>query len=404
MKFKYSAIQEDNGVTESEIDAENVDEVLKYLGGHGLRPISIKRSSLSLGEKNITLFGGGITLTDQIFLSKYLALMLKIGTGLLQAINILIEDFEKPSMKNFLLEVKTNLEKGMPFNSTFLKYESVFSQFYINLVKAGEASGNLEKVFADLTSALGKEKALRDQIKSAMVYPIILLTAASGVLFFLVSFALPKISKVFLDSGFNPPTFSKVVFAVGAFFGVYGPWILGVTAVLVVSGIIAIKASPPAKKLIMNMIQDIPVVKDLIKKIALQRFASTLSSLIKAGIPLTKALEITAETVVSHEELRSILLRIGEEGLAKGLTVGDAFKREMFFPRTVANLIAISEKAGHMEEVLDTLADFYTSEIESSLKSLVSFLEPVMLLSIGVVIGVIALAIIIPIYQLTSQI
>ena len=156
------------------------------------------------------------------------------------------------------------------------------------------------------------------------------------------------------------------------------------------------------KKLITSIVNEIPVVKEVVRKIALQRFAATLSSLIKAGIPLTDALEITAQAV-GNVDLREALMRISREGLAKGLTVGEAFKREPYFPKTVVNLIAISEKAGHIEEVLGTLSEFYTSEIDSSLKTLVSVLEPAMLLIIGFVIGLIALAIIVPIYQLTTQ-
>ena len=156
------------------------------------------------------------------------------------------------------------------------------------------------------------------------------------------------------------------------------------------------------KKFVAAILNEIPVVKNIIQKIALQRFAATLSSLIKAGIPITDALEITADAV-GHVDLKEALIRISREGLAKGLTIGAAFKREPFFPKTVVNLMAISEKAGHIEEVLGTLADFYASEIDSGLKILVSFLEPVLLLLIGFVIGVIALAIIVPIYQLTTQ-
>jgi len=135
---------------------------------------------------------------------------------------------------------------------------------------------------------------------------------------------------------------------------------------------------------------------------AIQRFATTLSSLMKAGLPILNATRITAD-VVGSEEFRGSLLRITDEGLAKGLTIGEAFRRETIFPRVVVNLVAISEKAGHLSEVLGTLAEFYSSSVDAKIRGLVSVIEPILLLIMGLVVGTIAVAIIIPIYQLTTQ-
>jgi len=398
--FHYIASEQNGKILESDIDAENVGEVLRLLAAKNLKPVSVRPASKMRGR--LRVFGGKITMTDKIFLSKYLALMLKIGTGLLQAINILIEDLDKPAIRKLLVEIKTNLEKGLPFFSTFAKYPRSFSQVYINLVKAGEASGSLESVFDNLTNSLTKEKNLTDQVRGALIYPVLLLVAALFILIFLVFFALPKISKVFSESGFNPPLFSKIVFGVGAFFGKFGIILIALLVVSVIAFFYLYRTSGVFRRLVFGIISEVPVVKEIVRKMALQRFSATLSSLIKAGLPLTEAIEITADAV-GNAELKEALLRISREGLAKGLTVGDAFKKETFFPKTVVNLIAISEKAGHIEEILGTLADFYVSEIDSSMKSLVSVIEPVLLLFLGLIIGVIALAIIIPIYQLTTS-
>ena len=201
MQFHYLASQEDGRIIEDQVEAKDVSEVLQILVTKRLKPVSIK-PVVERGKKSAALFGGKITLTDQVFLSKYLALMLKIGTGLLQAINILIEDFDKPVVKSFLLEVKANLERGQTFFSTFAKYPRVFSQVYINLIRAGEASGNLDTVFENLTKSLAKEKEMHDQVRSALIYPILLLSASVLILIFLVMFALPKIAGVFSQSGF----------------------------------------------------------------------------------------------------------------------------------------------------------------------------------------------------------
>jgi type II secretory pathway component PulF len=401
MQFHYIASQPDGRVIESQIESGSIQEVLQFLTSRSLKPISVKPVERNLGRK-ITIFGGKINITDQVFISKYLALMLKIGTGLLQAVTILIDDFDKPAVKKFLMEVRANLEAGLPFFTAFAHYPKVFSQVYINLIKAGESSGNLDTVFENLTLSLTKEKEMRDQIKSALVYPILLLSTSILILVFLVMFALPKIANVFLQSGFQPPLFSRVVFAVGLFFGQYGFWFLGIFVVGGILFLLGFKNVYGFKKFVLSIFYEIPIIKDVVKKIALQRFSATLSSLIKAGIPLTEALEITAQAV-GNTQLKDALVRISREGLAKGLTVGEAFRREPFFPKTVVNLMAISERAGHIDDVLLTLSDFYMSEIDNSLKTLVSFLEPALLLVIGFIIGLIALSIIIPIYQLTTQ-
>ncbi len=402
MLFHYIASQPDGKIIENDVEANDVGQVLTFLSSQGFKPVSVKAVSKATQTGRKEIFGGKISLTDQVFISKYLALMLKIGTGLLQAINILIDDFSKPAVRGFLLEVRSNLEKGQPFFAAFAKYPKTFSQVYINSVKAGETAGNLEYIFENLSASLIKEKALRDQIKGALFYPIILLGASVLILIFLVVFALPKIAKVFSESGFEPPLFSKIVFAIGLFLGKFGVYVLLGVALFVGVFVVLYKTSLVFKRMMVSIFSGLPLVRDVVKKIAIQRFAATLSTLIRAGMPLTDALEITADSITQFQ-LKEALVRISRDGLAKGLTVGEAFKREPYFPKTVVNLIAISEKAGHIEEVLGTLADFYAAEIDSSLKTLVAFLEPIMLLSIGLIIGVIALAIVVPIYQLTVQ-
>ncbi|MFA6407730.1 MAG: type II secretion system F family protein [Candidatus Paceibacterota bacterium] len=400
MKFRYIASQQDGRILEGDVEARNVQDILSYLAKNGLRPVSVK--PVEEKSKELAFFKAQVTISDEIFLTKYLALMLRIGTGLLEAINILIADFKKPAVRDILYEIRSSLEQGQPFYTTFAKHPKVFSDVYVNLVRAGEASGNLEKIFADLTGVLTKEKELRDQVRGALVYPVLLLVGSILILVFLVMFALPKIANVFIEGGFEPPGFSKAVFAMGFFFNKYGIYIFGLFGIVATAAVWLRSTSEVFRKFLSNVFAGIPLVKIIIKKMALQRFASTLSSLIKAGMPLTEALEITARAV-ANEELRSSLIRISQEGLAKGLTIGEAFRREPYFPQTVTNLVAISERAGHLDEVLETLGEFYTKEIDSSVKELVSFLEPALLMFIGIIIGVIALAIIVPIYQLTTQ-
>lgn len=402
MKFRYTAIQSDNKAIEGEVEAMTPQEALEQLGGKGLRPISIRPVN-TLAQIRKGLFSGSISAQDQIFITRYLALMLKVGTDLFRAIDILIEDFDKPAVKALLIEMRANLEKGTPFYVTFAGHPKVFSPVFVNMIKSGEKSGNLDSTLEQLSTSLEKTEALKSKIKGALIYPVILLSASLFILIMLVSFALPKLSEVFSSGEFHPPTFSRVVFAVGAFFGKYVWLILGSLTFFVITIMVLFYSNLSFRKIINRFLRKLPVVRKVAHRIGIQRFASVLGSLMKAGLPVVEALEITADAV-GDDEIKASLLRISREGLTKGVTIGDSFKRETAFPRVVTNLIAISEKSGHIDDVLETISRFYEGEIDESLKALVSFIEPVLLIGIGIIVATIALAIIVPIYQLVGQI
>lgn len=401
MRFHYIASEPAGKVIEGEMEAQGVAEVLEFLAGKGLKPVSVK---IIKGFKTAagSFWSATITETDKIFITKYLGLMLKVGTDLLQAIEVLITDFDKPGVKMFLSEVRSNLEKGQPFYISFAKYPRFFNQVFVNLIKAGEASGNLDRVLEDMSVSLEKQQDIKNRIRGVLVYPVFLLATSFFILFFLVSFALPKIANVFAGGGFKPPIFSRIVFAVGGFFGKYALFLM---LFFIIGGIAVFyfyKISMAFRRFVFNLLNHLPGVRDVINKIALQRFAVTLASLIEAGLPLTQGIELTAQAV-GNEEMTEALLRISREGITRGLSVSDSFRREVIFPRVVVNLIAISEKAGHIENVLKTLSHFYENETDSSIKFMVSLLEPALLMGMGVIVGAIALSIIVPIYQLTTK-
>ena len=400
MLFHYTAADQAGKMVEGEFEADNLNAALHYLAGKDLRPVAVKpMKNVHLGLAGF--FGGGINTADKVFLTKYLALMLRVGTDLLSAIDILITDFDKPAMKDFLLEVRDNLGRGEPFYAAFAKHPKTFSPTFISLVKAAETSGNLEKTFEDLSNNLEKEAELRNHVRSALIYPVVLLCASFAIMVFLVTFALPKVANVFSQSGVKPPFFSQVVFGIGLFVG-GNIWIITIGLLILIGGItFAVRETETGKRVFDRVITNLPIIKTVYREIAVQRMASTMSSLMKAGLPITQTITVAAETV-GLRDFKYALLRVANEGLSQGLTIGEAFKREEVFPKMLANLVAISEKAGHLEEVLGTLSDFYASSVDGSIKALVSLLEPMLLLTMGVIVAVIALSIIVPIYQLTT--
>lgn len=404
MKFKYTASTADGRIMEGEIEANSGAEVLSFLSSKGLKPISIANidNTVKSKLKKWNYLGSGIKAVDKIFMAKHFALMLKAGTNLFQALDILITDTESPALRSFLKEVRLSLEKGQPFFTAFSRHPKYFSPVFVNLIKAGEKSGTLERSFDNLSRMLSRQEDLRRKIRSALIYPIILIAASFLILIFLVTFILPRIASIFLEGNMEIPTFSKAVFSVGLFLSAYIKLISIIGVILLIAFWYFFAKTTTGRRLFYNFLGMVPVVKRIVRQIAVQRFSGTLASLLKAGVPIIDALEITAKSV-GNQKMDDSLMRIANEGVAKGLTMGGAFKRESAFPVAVSSLIAVSEKAGNLDEILTTLSTFYESEIESSIRSLITFIEPVLLVVIGVIVAMIALSIIVPVYQLVGQ-
>ncbi|MDD3614565.1 MAG: type II secretion system F family protein, partial [Candidatus Pacebacteria bacterium] len=374
MLFKYRASTKDGKIIEGEGDFLNEDAVLAYLKSQNLNPINLQLVATKSKLKS-RLFGSPININDQIFLTRDLALMLKVGTDIFKAIDILIADYDKPAVRSLLIEIRENLSKGQPFYTTFAKYPKIFSPVFTNLIRAGEASGNLETVFEELSITLEKQRDLQQRIKSALIYPLLLVVASIGIIILLVTFAIPNMATLFQGGDMPLPPITKVIFDISFFLSDYGLYILIGLVVIIVAMVMFYKMSLVGRTFFQRLAFRLPVVKTVLSKMAYQRFATTFGTLMRAGLPILENLEITA-TTIGNEEMRQALLRIANEGVAKGVSLGDAFRKEEIFPHTIRTLISIGEKAGRTDEVLKTLADFYDTEIDVAVKSLVAIFEP----------------------------
>jgi len=328
--------------------------------------------------------------------------MLQVGTDLFKAIDILITDSTEGPVRRFLLEVRGNLEKGKPFYTSFEAHPEYFSIVDTNLIKAGEASGQLSQTLAKLSVDLEGQSELTSKVKSSLTYPIILLIGAFAVMIFMAMFILPKLGKVFEGTTAKIPTYTRVVLGASNFLNKYAYICLPLFIIIPVGLFLYFSKTSKGKIAFSNFLDKIPVVRHLQENLALQRFTSILSSLILSGMPIIKALEITAKAA-AYEKYTNALMNISKNIETKGLSIGDAFKQEGVFGGVLTNLIAVGEKAGHTGDILQTLSNFYKTESESSLKMLVSFIEPVLLVLIGLIVGVLGLSIIVPMYQLVGQ-
>jgi len=401
MLFHYTAFDQRNIYVEGDVDMPTLEDVLKYLNNQRLKPVKVIPVNLKSNGKSFSFFKKNISLTEQIFLFKYLGLMLKVGTDILKAVDVLMQDYDSGPVKLFLLQCRSNLEKGNPFYISFEQNKKVFSYVTINLIKAGEKSGTLQETLEKISLNLEKDKDLRGKVISALTYPIILMVMMVVLIVFLMIFLFPKMGSSFMQAGLKLPAFTKMLFNVSTFFNKNMPMVLSSFVLIPLILFFLIFKTSIGQKQFNKLIRKIPPIRNFLNKMALQRLTSTLSSLIKAGMPLIESLKVTSEAV--GEEVFRISLSNIATYLTQGLTIGEAFKQEKNFPKYLSNLLAIGEKAGHIDEILYTLSVFYEKEIEASLKSLVALIEPLMLVLMGGVIGTIAVSVILPMYQMLGN-
>ncbi|MBI5912981.1 type II secretion system F family protein [Candidatus Azambacteria bacterium] len=397
--FTYVASKKDGTIVEEEIETKDQASVVAYLEKHDYFPVSVKEKkvyrSLSIS------FSSKITLLEKVTFARNLALMIKSGIGMSEAVAILLEDAERAPLRKVLSKIKADLEKGLQLSAALETFPSQFSTVFISLLRAGETSGNLEMSLLQIATQLKKENDLKKKVLSAMAYPAILLSLAFGVVALLVTVVLPRVSKIFTQAHVQLPLLTRILLGISDF--VASQFF---ATLAIIAGIVAIIAlarrSSAGKRALQVLFIKTPLIAPLMKKIALVRFTGTLHSLMKAGVPLTKALEITAQAI-GNASYRQVLLDIAKNEISKGISFGMALKqRPEYFPRLTSSMIVIGEKSGNLENVLENLSSFYEEEVDGTIKSLITILEPALLLCIGLIIGAIALSIVMPIYQMIN--
>lgn len=349
----------------------------------------------------INLNIGGTGLADKALLAKYLAVMQQSGLTIIESLNI-IEDTVKGKMKKIITVVKKSVESGNTLAESLGRYPKVFSGIFISSVYAGESSGTLASNLQHLSEQLQKEKELSSKIKGAMLYPSVVLIAAF-ILGLAMSFlVLPKIVPLFEGLRTELPfttraliSFSHFVAAhsVSLFVGI----VLGVITLL---AIIRAKFSRPVTNwLLLKM----PVMRGIVKNTNLARFSRTLGTLLKSGLNIDEALQVTSETVGNFYYQKS-LEEIGERVGKGSRLAGDMEEYKKLYPKMVTRMVSVGEQSGNLEDTLLYLADFYEVEVDNSTKNLSTAIEPILLLVIGLVVGFLALSIITPIYNVTGNI
>lgn len=394
--FHYKATDKENRLVVGTIAAADEKEAETILGDKELKPLVVTKE-----KKKFTLFANkSFPIREKVTLCRYLSLMINAGIPLSEGFDLLSTGSKNSTVQEFLEDISSSVRSGKSLFTSFSKYRQYFGDVFLAMVKTGETSGTLSESLAYLGKQFQDEEQLRQKVLAALLYPIIIVSLMVVVGFMVSAFVLPRMAKVFLRLNLDMPVFTKLLFQGSLFMEknvvLMGSLILGAALLLVMA-----MRSKRGRKAIFALLIRLPVAKRLILEYNLVRFTQSLSALLKGGVPITEAVEISVRvfSFVNTQELSSSF----NKKLTRGLPLSVVFAESNIFPPLMSQMVAVGEKTGNLEKMLLDLASFYQEEVENSLKNFVTALEPIIMIVVGIGVGVMVVSIISPIYSLIGK-
>jgi type IV pilus assembly protein PilC len=398
--YVFKAMDLAGASSKGELEAPSRDAVVDQLKSRGLVVLEVAAKG-GAKQLNITLWER-VKPADLTVATRQLSTMVSSGMSLLRALHVLETQTESPKLAGILVDVRRDVEAGMQFSNALERHPKVFGPLYTAMVRAGETGGLLESSLLRVADQLEKDNALRRQVKSAMIYPAVVISFAVIVLLGLVGFIVPVFAKIFTTFGGQLPAITR--FTVGLSNLVTSYWyVLIGGSVATVVGFRKWRGSPRGRGQWDAFRLHLPMkIGDIVQKVALARWSRTFSSLTAAGVPILQALEITGQTAgntVVERAMANVITSVKAGG-----TIAEPLKSSPVFPSMVAHMIAVGEETGALETMLSKVADFYEDEVEAAVKALTSILEPVMIIVVGGIVGFVVVSMYMPMFKVYDQI
>ncbi len=400
-KFTYTALGKDGKAETATIEAANLIAAGHLLKAEGLMPLKITEEHTKRTASLISSFHR-VPLREKIVFIEDLQIMMKSGIAGPRALKIIAKQNKNPKFKKILEEIATAVESGKSLHEAMEPYPKIFSHIFISMVKVGEVSGNLEKSLEYLAIQLEREADLKSKTKGAMIYPGVIVSAMIIIGLLMAIFVLPKLTSVFKDFDMKLPLATRVVIAISDFMG-NNAFIVLSLFVAVTGSLIYYVRTPIGQQTIDFILLKFPIISPIVKKINLARSSRVLSSMMGSGIAIVEGLQISSEAVGNVFYQRALAEASNEVKLGKPVTA-TLSKYEWLFPEIVVQMLEVGEETGTMETILQQLATHYESEVDNTMRNLSSIIEPLLLLLIGGVVGILALALISPIYNISQSI
>lgn len=401
MKFIFEAKDENGRVKKGTVDAISKEGAAQMLSGGGLIPLVIEQEGGTNDIlKNIEKLWEGVSARELTVFFRQLATLIDAKVSIVTALEAIGEQTENKFLQIVIGEIINDVQDGMPLSDALAKHSSVFDSLCVNMVKAGEISGNLQRSIMFLAENTEKNYELNAKIKSALSYPGFVMGAAVIIGFIVFTVVLPKLTSIFTEMKVEIPWYTKILMAIGAFMSSYW-WAIIILALGFGCGLVYYIKTEEGRKEWDVVKLRLPVLGDLFRYVYISRFAENLSVLLTGGIPIVKSLVIVSD-VVNNNQYREIILRAAEE-VKTGGAMSTVFARSGEFPPIVSRMIKIGEEAGKISEVLKNVAGFYDRETDRITRNLTSLLEPVLIVCLGIGVAVIVFAVLVPIYNMTSN-
>ena len=397
--FKYKAINSEGQRIEGSQSADSESQIREMLLSNQYYPLSIEKEN-SKSKKSFS-FNSKVKLKDIGVFCRQFYVMLDSGLSIGKALNILIEQCEKPKLREALIGVNGELKRGETLASSMRKRKDVFPNLLTSMIDAGERSGNLDIILKRMADYYEKETKIRGKIKSAMIYPIVLGVVAIIAITFILTFVMPTFVQMFKENNVDLPISTKMVLGTSKMLGKYGIIIFLILATAIILLGKYLKSEEGQYKL-SSINLKIPVIKKLTQKIIVSRFTRTMGIVSSSGMSLVTSIEIVA-SVVGNKIAENELLKVKEKVL-KGEGLGDSIMNIKIFPPMLASMVKIGEEAGSLDSILDKTADFYDDELEREIKTATALIEPSMIVLMGIIIGFLLISILTPMFKMYNSI
>jgi type II secretory pathway component PulF len=400
MKLYYRAVTQDGETIRGLIEAKDPKEAAGYLRKHKLIPIKIFTEEKKDLASYLTFFKG-ISTSDLIFFTRQLALILSSGLTLMQALSMMKSQIQKPRMVEIVQSIIAEVEDGRTLSSAISKFPNVFSPIYIALIRTAESSGLLDKVLLRLASDLEKKQKLERTIKSALMYPLVVILMMVLVIGVMLVFVIPQLSSLYGNMNISLPLPTVVLMNVSKFFINY--WLIGV--ICIVAGSFYFRRwvkKPTGKRIMDKYVLKIPIFGKLLNETMMAEFTRTFGLLISSGSLVVDSL-LKSSDIVGNTLYKEAVIVVAKR-VEKGITIGNAMEASRFFPPMVIEMVKIGEQTGKLDESLMRASNYYEEEVEQTVKTLTTLMEPIIMIALAVGVGFLIMAIITPIYSLISAI
>jgi type IV pilus assembly protein PilC len=403
-KFKYSAVDQNGKKITDTLNAENEEAARGALRRLNMQVTALSEEKGSMFDIKI---GGGsnakarVTSADMVIFTRQFATMIGAGLPVMECLEILGEQADDPGFKRVLAQICTDVRSGSDLSQAMGKHPRVFPDIYVNMIRAGEASGQIDTILIRLAEYQEASEALKREIKSAMTYPCISIVMILGITTFLLVFIIPKFKKIFEQMGVPLPAPTKIVLSISE--GMVSSWyyVIGV-AVVVIVGIIQFKKTDRGKYTWDCIMLKMPVFGGLFQKVAISRFSRTFSTLLRSGVPILGALEIVAQT--SGNAILTNAIEQSRESIRQGDNLARPLETCPIFPPMVVRMIQVGERSGALEVLLEKISEFYDQQVSATVDALTSLIEPLMIGVMGLMVGGIVLSVFLPIFEMQKSI